>query len=73
MSSQFNQLHTVVEPWASRPAPTRATPLGKCVAWSVIDGKAVQCGAKCKGQRCEKHPQGMVHNFGITAAKGKVK
>ena len=28
-------------------------PLGKCVKWLVVDGKAVQCGKPCKRQRCD--------------------
>ena len=28
-------------------------PLGKCVKWLVVNGKAVQCGKPCKRQRCD--------------------
>lgn len=30
-------------------------PSGSCVWWVIVDGKAVQCGKPCKGQRCEEH------------------
>jgi hypothetical protein len=30
-------------------------PTGRCLAWMVVEGKAVQCGAPCKGQRCQEH------------------
>ena len=45
--------HQILQKWGGKPAPV---PTGKCVAWVVVEGKAKQCGAKCKGQRCKDHP-----------------
>lgn len=42
--------HNVIEPF-KRKEPVR----GKCVAWIVVDGKAQQCGKRCKGQYCDEH------------------
>lgn len=30
-------------------------PRGRCVAWTVTDGQAKQCGTACKGQLCPEH------------------
>ena len=43
----------MTRPWRNRFEPPR----GSCVVWQVIDGKAVQCGEPCEGQRCAKHPK----------------
>lgn len=41
-------------------SPTSRPPVGSCIAWDVVTtssghSQAVQCGASCKGQRCERH------------------
>lgn len=59
--------HYVFEAWAGKAAPV---PRGKCVAWIVTDGKAHQCGALCKGQRCKDHPQGVAQTIRIGARNG---
>ena len=59
--------HKIVAPWDGKPAPV---PTGKCVAWIVVEGKAQQCGAKCKGQRCKDHPITIARTIRIGARTG---
>lgn len=61
------QGHQIFETWTGSPAPV---PTGKCVAWIVVEGKAQQCGAKCKGQRCKDHPITIARTIHIGARTG---
>jgi len=45
--------------WHSKGEPFKPRPVhsGTCVKYTVIDGVAVQCGAKCKRQLCDEHAE----------------
>lgn len=42
--------HQLIQPFKRKPAHR-----GSCVAWTVRDGGAQQCGKACKGQLCDEH------------------
>lgn len=54
----------LIQPYTRRPAQT-----GRCVYFIPQERRV--CGAKCKGQRCDNHPQGvMINPVGINRRKG---
>ena len=48
----------------------KATPRGECVYLMLTDKAVQRCGAKCEGQRCEDHPQGVRVHFNIGGKGG---
>ena len=45
-------------------------PRGECVYLMLTDKGVQRCGAKCKGQRCDDHPQGVRVHLNIGGKGG---
>ena len=60
--------HRVHSVWRDRENKSRPVETGKCVYFIPSEGKV--CGAKCKGQRCEDHPQTVARTINIGARTG---
>lgn len=56
--------HALREKWVRTVRPET----GHCVYFIPEEGRV--CGAKCKGQRCENHPQGVARTINIGARTG---
>ena len=57
--------HKLHEPWVRTVRPET----GRCVYFIPSEGRV--CGAKCKGQRCDKHPQTVARTINIGAKTGE--
>ena len=60
--------HRVCSVWRDRKNKSRPVVTGHCVYFIPSEGKV--CAAKCKGQRCEDHPQTVARTINIGARTG---
>lgn len=51
MSMTGTNSHNVFQPFKRKDK----SPRGRCVRWVIENGKAEQCGKRCKGQACDEH------------------
>lgn len=59
------EAHRLFQPWSRTTQPET----GHCVYFIPEEGRV--CEAKCKGQRCEDHPQTVARTINIGAKTGE--